>query len=39
MLTACGGAVLVLGVLATTGRARASARRTAVELNPEALLH
>jgi MFS family permease len=36
-LTACGGLVLVLGVLATTGRAKASARRTAAELNPEAL--
>jgi MFS family permease len=36
-VTACGGVVLVLGFLATTGRARASARRTAVELNPEAL--
>lgn len=38
-LTACGGAVLVLGMLATTGRARASAHRTAVALNPEALVH
>jgi EmrB/QacA subfamily drug resistance transporter len=37
MLTGCGGAVLVLGMLATTGRARESARRTAVALNPEAL--
>jgi EmrB/QacA subfamily drug resistance transporter len=36
-LTACGGLVLVLGVLASTGRAKASARRTAAELNPEAL--
>jgi hypothetical protein len=36
-LTACGGLVLVLAVLATTGRAQASARRTAAELNPEAL--
>jgi predicted MFS family arabinose efflux permease len=36
-LTACGGVVLVLGVLGTTSRARASARRTAAELNPEAL--
>jgi hypothetical protein len=36
-LTACGGLVLVLGVLATTTRAKASARRTAAELNPEAL--
>jgi EmrB/QacA subfamily drug resistance transporter len=37
-LTACGVVVLVLGFLATTGRARASARRTAAELNPEALV-
>jgi EmrB/QacA subfamily drug resistance transporter len=37
ILTACGGVVLVLGVVATTGSARASARRTAAELNPEAL--
>jgi EmrB/QacA subfamily drug resistance transporter len=36
-LTGCGGLVLALGLLATTGRAKASARRTAVELNPEAL--
>jgi EmrB/QacA subfamily drug resistance transporter len=36
-LTACGGAVLLLGVMATSIRARESARRTAVELNPEAL--
>jgi len=38
MLTACGGVVLVLGVLATGSRARESARRTAAELNPEALV-
>ena len=37
-LTACGGVVLGLGLLATAGRARASARRTAAELNPEALV-
>ena len=37
MLTARSGAVLLLGVLATTTRAGGSARRTAVELNPEAL--
>jgi EmrB/QacA subfamily drug resistance transporter len=37
-LTACGGLVLVLGFLATTARARASAQRTAAELNPEALV-
>jgi EmrB/QacA subfamily drug resistance transporter len=36
-LTACGGVVLVLGIVATTGRARASAHRTAAALNPEAL--
>lgn len=36
-LTALGAAVLTLGLLATSGRARTSARRTAVELNPEAL--
>ena len=37
-LAACGGVVLVLGLVATSGRARASARRTAVALNPEALV-
>jgi EmrB/QacA subfamily drug resistance transporter len=36
-LTACGGVVLVLGFTATTGRAKESARRTAAQLNPEAL--
>ena len=36
-LTACGGVVLLLGFMATTSRAVQSARRTAVELNPEAL--
>ena len=36
-LTALGGVVLALGLLATGGRATASARRTAAELNPEAL--
>jgi EmrB/QacA subfamily drug resistance transporter len=36
-LTAGGGVVLILGLLGTTTRARASARRTATELNPEAL--
>ena len=36
-LTACGGVVLLLGFVATSSRANASARRTAVELNPEAL--
>jgi len=36
-LTACGAAVLVLGFVATAGRARESALRTAAELNPEAL--
>jgi EmrB/QacA subfamily drug resistance transporter len=38
MLTTWGALVLVLGGIATSGRARASARRAAVELNPEALL-
>ena len=38
VLTACGAAVLVLGLLATSARAKESARRTAVELNPEALV-
>ena len=37
MLTACGAAVLLLGLVATSGRAEASARRTATQLNPEAL--
>jgi EmrB/QacA subfamily drug resistance transporter len=37
MLTACGGVVLLLGVMATSGRANESARRTASALNPEAL--
>jgi EmrB/QacA subfamily drug resistance transporter len=36
-LTACGGVVLALGFMATTSRAKESARRTAAELNPEAL--
>ena len=36
-LTALGAVVLVLGLLATGSRATASGRRTAVELNPEAL--
>jgi EmrB/QacA subfamily drug resistance transporter len=36
-LTACSAVVLALGLLATTARARVSARRTAAELNPEAL--
>jgi len=36
-LAACGGVVLTLGLLATTTRAGASARRTAAQLNPEAL--
>jgi EmrB/QacA subfamily drug resistance transporter len=39
LLAACGGVVLVLGFLATTRRANESARRTAAELNPEALAH
>jgi EmrB/QacA subfamily drug resistance transporter len=36
-LAACGGLVLILGLLATTTRAHDSAERTAAELNPEAL--
>jgi EmrB/QacA subfamily drug resistance transporter len=36
-LTAFGGIVLALGFLATTTHAKASARRTAAALNPEAL--
>jgi EmrB/QacA subfamily drug resistance transporter len=36
-LAACGALVLLLGFTATSSRARASARRTAAELNPEAL--
>jgi len=36
-LAALGALVLVLGVLATGSRARTSARRTAIELNPEAV--
>ena len=37
VLTACGGVVLALGLMATTSRAKESARRTAARLNPEAL--
>jgi EmrB/QacA subfamily drug resistance transporter len=37
-LAGCGAAVLLLGFAATTTRARESARRTAAELNPEALV-
>jgi EmrB/QacA subfamily drug resistance transporter len=37
LLAACGAGVLVLGLLATTSRANESARRTAAQLNPEAL--
>jgi hypothetical protein len=36
-LAACGGLVVVLGLLATSTRAHDSAQRTAEELNPEAL--
>jgi protein-S-isoprenylcysteine O-methyltransferase Ste14 len=36
-LTGCGLVVLLLGLVATSSRARGSARRTAAELNPEAL--
>ena len=35
-LTGIGGLVFLLGLLATGSRARESARRTAVNLNPEA---
>jgi EmrB/QacA subfamily drug resistance transporter len=38
LLTACGLVVLVLGLMATSGRAGRSAQRTAAELNPEALV-
>jgi EmrB/QacA subfamily drug resistance transporter len=37
-LTACSCVVLLLGFMATTSRANESARRTAAELNPEALV-
>lgn len=36
-LTACGMAVLALGLIGTTRRAAASAHQTALELNPEAI--
>jgi EmrB/QacA subfamily drug resistance transporter len=36
-LTACGAVVLVIGLMATSGRANESGRRTAAALNPEAL--
>jgi EmrB/QacA subfamily drug resistance transporter len=37
ILAGCGAVVLVLGIVATSRRAVESARRTAIELNPEAL--
>ena len=37
ILAGCGALVLVLGLVATSGHALATARRTAEELNPEAL--
>jgi EmrB/QacA subfamily drug resistance transporter len=37
-LVACGAVVLALGLAATTSRAKESARRTAMELNPEVLI-
>jgi MFS family permease len=37
-LVACGAVVLVLGIVATSARAKESARHTAAELNPEALV-
>jgi len=36
-IAGCGALVLALGFAATTSRANASARRTAAQLNPEAL--
>jgi EmrB/QacA subfamily drug resistance transporter len=36
-LAVCGALVLVLGIYGTSSRARASAERTAIELNPEGL--
>jgi len=39
VLSACGFSVLVLGIVSTSRRARASAQRTATLLNPEALDH
>jgi EmrB/QacA subfamily drug resistance transporter len=39
VLSACGLAVLVLGLVSTSRHARASAQRTASLLNPEALAH
>jgi MFS family permease len=38
-LLACGAVVVVLGVIATTRRAKDSARRIAEQLNPEVLEH
>jgi EmrB/QacA subfamily drug resistance transporter len=38
VLAACGGLILALGVVGTSMRARASAHRTAVALNPEAIV-
>ena len=38
ILTALGAVVFLLGFMATTGRATESARHTAAELNPEALV-
>jgi EmrB/QacA subfamily drug resistance transporter len=37
-LAGCGVAVLILGIIATSSRALASAQRTAREINPEALV-
>jgi hypothetical protein len=36
-LAACGGVVFLLGLMATSSRAGESGRRTAAQLNPEAL--
>jgi EmrB/QacA subfamily drug resistance transporter len=38
ILVGCGAVILLLGFVATSRRARASAQRTAVELNPEVLV-
>jgi EmrB/QacA subfamily drug resistance transporter len=37
VLAGCGALIVVLGLIATSGRAKASALRVATELNPEAL--
>jgi hypothetical protein len=37
LMAGCGVLIVVLGLIATSGRARLSAHRTAEQLNPEAL--